>query len=179
MIRRPPRSTLFPYTTLFRSQQNPFVGTKPYQALLVILMMFDSTDLKNSNNSLYEYKPKGGDPQRWYAVRDLGSALGETARLDPKRNDPDIFERHKFVSAVRDHIVEFSYHGWHQELYKDRITPEEVQWAADLVGRVTDKQWSEAFDAAGYDPATAARFITAVKARIDEGRHVAPPVSTR
>src|SRR5256885_16381426 len=23
MIRRPPRSTLFPYTTLFRSQQNP------------------------------------------------------------------------------------------------------------------------------------------------------------
>ena len=160
-------------------QQNPFVGTKPYQALLVILMMFDSTDLKNSNNSLYEYKPKGGDPQRWYAVRDLGSALGETARLDPKRNDPDIFERHKFVSAVRDHIVEFSYHGWHQELYKDRITPEEVQWAADLVGRVTDKQWSEAFDAAGYDPATAARFITAVKARIDEGRHVAPPVSTR
>src|SRR2546422_1296581 len=25
MIRRPPRSTLFPYTTLFRSQQGPFV----------------------------------------------------------------------------------------------------------------------------------------------------------
>src|SRR5260370_13465093 len=24
MIRRPPRSTLFPYTTLFRSQRNPF-----------------------------------------------------------------------------------------------------------------------------------------------------------
>src|SRR5258708_21888303 len=24
MIRRPPRSTLFPYTTLFRSQANPF-----------------------------------------------------------------------------------------------------------------------------------------------------------
>src|SRR5256884_6061218 len=26
MIRRPPRSTLFPYTTLFRSQANPNVG---------------------------------------------------------------------------------------------------------------------------------------------------------
>src|SRR2546429_2564584 len=33
MIRRPPRSTLFPYTTLFRSTvkygQNPFQGTSP------------------------------------------------------------------------------------------------------------------------------------------------------
>src|SRR2546425_9199322 len=27
MIRRPPRSTLFPYTTLFRSPQNPRYGT--------------------------------------------------------------------------------------------------------------------------------------------------------
>src|SRR3712207_8455310 len=26
MIRRPPRSTLFPYTTLFRSRQQPFDG---------------------------------------------------------------------------------------------------------------------------------------------------------
>src|SRR3712207_7123700 len=26
MIRRPPRSTLFPYTTLFRSHKNPYTG---------------------------------------------------------------------------------------------------------------------------------------------------------
>src|SRR5258707_11931253 len=35
MIRRPPRSTLFPYTTLFRSL--PLDGTKPARALLVCL----------------------------------------------------------------------------------------------------------------------------------------------
>src|SRR2546422_6431380 len=28
MIRRPPRSTLFPYTTLFRSQHQPALGTQ-------------------------------------------------------------------------------------------------------------------------------------------------------
>ena len=28
MIRRPPRSTLFPYTTLFRSGRNPKTGEK-------------------------------------------------------------------------------------------------------------------------------------------------------
>src|SRR5690349_24055758 len=29
MLRRPPRSTLFPYTTLFRSQQPGTLGTEP------------------------------------------------------------------------------------------------------------------------------------------------------
>src|SRR2546425_3807667 len=29
MIRRPPRSTLFPYTTLFRSHRDPASGTAP------------------------------------------------------------------------------------------------------------------------------------------------------
>src|SRR2546426_2069403 len=29
MIRRPPRSTLFPYTTLFRSRVQPALGRKP------------------------------------------------------------------------------------------------------------------------------------------------------
>src|SRR2546427_9648555 len=30
MIRRPPRSTLFPYTTLFRSSVTPNAASKPY-----------------------------------------------------------------------------------------------------------------------------------------------------
>src|SRR2546425_5718068 len=42
MIRRPPRSTLFPYTTLFRSQVTPFGGfldsvIDRYSDLLVLL----------------------------------------------------------------------------------------------------------------------------------------------
>src|SRR2546429_1755332 len=31
MIRRPPRSTLFPYTTLFRSEPLPGLETEPYR----------------------------------------------------------------------------------------------------------------------------------------------------
>ena len=45
-------------------QQNPFVGTKPYQGLLVILLMFGSADLKNSNNSLYAYRRPDGTTER-------------------------------------------------------------------------------------------------------------------
>src|SRR5688572_32027068 len=37
MIRRPPRSTLFPYTTLFRSEQNDCAGAeKALQQLLLL-----------------------------------------------------------------------------------------------------------------------------------------------
>jgi hypothetical protein len=160
-------------------QENPFVGTKPYQGLLVILMLLDSSDLKNSNNSMYEFKPKEGWPRRWYVVRDLGTALGETGRLDPKRNDPDIFERHKFISGVHDGFVEFSYHGWHRELYRNRVMPDDVKWACDLTAQLTDRQWADAFTTAGYEPEVAARFIAALKARIDEGRHIDQQLSSR
>jgi hypothetical protein len=79
---------------------NPFVDTIPYYGLLVILLMFNSSDLKDSNNSLYEYRPaEGNPPQRWFVVRDIGTALGSTARLAPVRGDPDVFERLGFINA--------------------------------------------------------------------------------
>jgi len=152
-------------------QQNPFVGTRPFDGLLVILLMFESSDLKNSNNSLYEWK-HDGRVDRLYVVRDLGTALGESGRLDPKRNDPDLFARQQFIKGVSDGFVQFSYHGWHQELFAHRISVEDVKWACDLMGDVTDEQWREAFDAAGYEAEMAARFIATLKRRIDQGRGV-------
>ena len=49
----------------WRWEENPFVGTRPYQGLLVLLTMFNSTDLKNSNNTLYERRD-GDRVERWY-----------------------------------------------------------------------------------------------------------------
>ena len=151
-------------------QRNPFVGTKPYQGLLVILLLFNSSDLKNSNNSLFEYRD-GAKKERWYVVRDLGTALGETARLDPKRNDPDLFGKLRFIKRLHENgLVEFSYHGRHQELYLERITADDVKWACDRLSRLTDRQWSEAFKSAGYDDEPASRFLVTIKQRIDQGR---------
>lgn len=152
-------------------QQNPFVGTKPFQGLLVILMMFDSSDIKNVNNALYESTVSGG-VEKWYVVRDLGTALGETGRLKPKRGDPDLFERQAFITGVRDGFVEFDYHGWHRELLRNRITPEEVRWASDLMSGLSYTQWKDAFRAGGYDPAVADRFIRRVLAKVAEGSRV-------
>jgi hypothetical protein len=153
-------------------QQNPFVDTTPYRGLLVILMMFDSSDLKNSNNSLYELKEPREGAARWYVVRDIGTSLGETGRLDPKRNDPDLFARHKFIAGVRGRYVEFSYHGWHQELFRDRITVDDVRWASELLAKLSEEQWAGAFRAGQYKPDVAQRFIARLHEKIEEGRRL-------
>jgi hypothetical protein len=148
-------------------QQNPFVGMRPYQGLLAILIMFNSSDIKNENNALYDVKRHGDAVGEWYVVRDLGTALGETGRLAPQRGDPEIFAREPFITGVKDGFVQFNYHGWHQELLK-HITPDDVVWASDLLGRLSDRQWSDAFRAGGYTPEIADRFIDRLRQKIAE-----------
>jgi len=150
-------------------EENPLAGTKPYEGLLVILVMFNSADLKNSNNSLYEWTPPDGPPRRWYVVRDLGTSLGATGRLDPPPNNPAVFERHPFINGIRSGYVEFDYNAVHGDLVRHRITPDDVRWASHLVGRLTETQWNEAFRGAGYEPAVAERFIRRLQQKIREG----------
>jgi hypothetical protein len=138
---------------------------------LVILMMFDSSDIKNENNALYEVKGGRGRVEQWYVVRDLGTALGETGRLAPKRGDPDIFEREPFITGVKDGVVQFNCHCWHQELLK-QISLGDVAWASGLLGQLSDRQWSDAFRAGGYTPA-ADRFIGRLRQKVAEGRRLA------
>ena len=71
-------------------KDNPFIGTQAYNGLLVILITFNSWDLKDSTSTSYEVHD-GDTVGRWYVVRDLGAALGESARLAPKRNNIDRF----------------------------------------------------------------------------------------
>src|ERR1051325_7518506 len=146
-------------------QENPFVGQRPYQALLVILLMFNSSDLKNSNNTLYEYDDgSGGMAKQWYVVRDLGLALGRTGRIAPQRNNLAIFEQTRFITGTSGDLVHFGdYHGLHAELLRNRITRDDVAWAAALIGGLSERQWQDAFRAGGYPPALAARFIATLR----------------
>jgi hypothetical protein len=153
-------------------QQNAFVGTRPYHGLLVILLLFNSTDLKNSNNTLYERRGAAGVEQ-WLVVRDLGSALGGTGRLAPRRGDPEAFARHPFIKGVSRGFVEFNYHGWHQELIRGRITPADVAWVGELLGRLSDRQWIDAFRAGGYSGDAAAPYLQTIRSRLGEARQLA------
>ena len=151
-------------------QQNPFVGKRAYNGLLVVLLMFNSSDLKNENNALYQVRGES-NVKYWYVVRDLGTALGETARFAPQRGDPDIFERQPFILGVTAGFVRFNYHGWHQELLKT-IPAADVAFAADLLQQLTEQQWRDAFRAGGYSPSIAGRFIARLHQKIDEARRI-------
>ena len=149
-------------------QQNPFVGTHELNGLLVILLMFNSTDLKNDNNAIYKLPEPLEGGRRWFIVRDLGASLGETGSYYPRRNCLECFERHGFITAIDGEHVQFDYVGRHQELLS-MIRPADVQWAAKLMTRFTDAQWRDAFRAANYSDGDAERYIRRVKEKIDDG----------
>jgi hypothetical protein len=151
--------------------QNPFVGTQAYRGLLVLMMMLNSTDLKDDNNTIYERHDGKQVTGRWYVVKDLGATFGTTGRLDPKRNDVALFEQHRFITGVGHGRVTFAFKGRHQELLR-AITPEDVVWTCNRLARLTPTQWRDAFRAGGYDEATAARFIARIEQKIGEGQAV-------
>ena len=159
-------------------QRNPFVGTQPYQGLLVMLLLFNSSDLKNTNNTLYEHRV-GDMTEPWYVVRDLGTALGRTGRWAPRRGDATRYARDPFIVGVHDGIVEFGYQGWHQELIRNRISVADVHWAAARLGSLSDRQWRDAFLAGGFTPGAAEPFIAAVKDRIAQAEDIGLPQRTR
>ena len=158
--------------------ENAFVGTQAYRGLLVLMMILNSTDLKDDNNAVYERRKEDRLVGRWYAVKDLGATLGTTGRMDPKRNDIEAFEPHGFITGVRDGRVTFAFRGRHQELLRV-ITPDDVVWMCNRLARLTLAQWKDAFRAGGYEEALATRFIRRIQGKIAEGQALQPRAGGR
>jgi hypothetical protein len=150
-------------------RDNPFLGTRPFKGLLVLMMVLNSTDLKDVNNEVYEVVdgPREG-ARRWFVVKDLGASLGETGKMEPRRNYIDGFEREPFITGVNNGRVEFGFRGRHQDLLRP-ITTEDVAWTSRRLLAITDRQWRDAFRAGGFDDALAARFVARIKLKAHEG----------
>ena len=149
-------------------QQNPYVGTQPFRGLLVANLILNNWDLKASNNRVYLMGEGARPPTRRFVVQDLGAALGRTRWPTGNRNNIDAFEGQALIERVERGVVDFDYHGRHQELFKD-ITPADVVWTCRLLAQLTDKQWNDGFRAANYSESLRRRFIAKLKAKIQEG----------
>jgi hypothetical protein len=162
-------------------KENPFIGTRPFNGLLVVLLMLNSTDLKDDNNSLYEVKgPIPGassGARRWFVVRDLGAALGETGKLFPRRNWIDGFEQEAFITGVKDGRIEFAFTGRHREIL-DTIAAADLRWAAMRLQRLTDRQWRDAFRAANYTDDIRERYLRKIRQKIAEALEAADSAQT-
>ena len=152
----------------WRWRDNPFVDTEAFRGLLVAMLMLNSTDLKDDNNSIYQLTEPWDGAARWFVVRDVGAALVETGKLYPRRNWIDGFERQAFITRIDGERIEFDYDGRHQELMS-LIRPSDVRWAAQRMARLTDAQWRDAFRAANYADPIAERYITRIRQKIEDG----------
>lgn len=151
-------------------QRNPFVGTRQFNGLLALMMILNSTDLKNDNNELYEVVgTRREEAGHWYVVKDLGASLGETGRMDPRRGHIDSFEREPFVLRVDGGHVRFGFRGRHQELIQDRIGVDDVRWICERLQRMTDRQLRDAFRAGHFSDDATTRYIARLRQKIDEG----------
>jgi hypothetical protein len=165
---RPKLDALTREDDYWRWAENPFSGTRELKGLLVAMLMLNSTDLKDDNNSIYTTARRWDGARRWFVVRDVGAALGETGKLYPRRNWIEGFEQQGFITRIAGDAVEFDYDGRHQELLS-MITPADVRWAAQRMARLTAKQWRDAFRAGNYNDELTSRFLARIRQKIDDG----------
>jgi hypothetical protein len=57
----------------------------------------------------------------------------------------------------------------HRGLFDD-IPVADLVWIAERLDRLSEQQWNDAFRAAGYEPALAARFIRKIRANVAAAR---------
>jgi hypothetical protein len=163
--------------------ENEFVSTRPFKALLVANLILNNWDWKTSNNKVYEVRSPNQPARRLYVVQDLGASLGKTsfpAFLNwfpmrglgqGTRNDLAGFESQRLLKRVTADGVQFDYRGIHRQLL-DLVSAADVVWTCEILSRLSDEQWGDAFRAADYDGDQRQRYIRKIKAKIAEGLSV-------
>jgi hypothetical protein len=158
---------------------NPFAGTTPMHGLIAINLLFNNWDLKTSNNRVYRLEGSKAEPTQRYVVQDLGASLGRP-RVFPipvgTRNDLQDFETTPLIKAVHGSDVVLNYRGRHGEIL-DRLSVDDLIWACDLLNRLSDAQFDQAFTAAEYPPDVRRRYIKKVRDKIQEGLALRPLVA--
>jgi hypothetical protein len=166
--------------------ENPFVGARPYGGLIVVNLILNSWDWKTSNNKVYELAEPINGVRRRYVVRDLGASLGKTTyprilkwfRLrgfgQGTRNDLPGFESQGFITGLDGRRrPRFDYRGIYRDVI-ETVTIADIRWACDLLDRLTDTQWRDAFRAGGYSAEETKRYVAKIEAKIAQGLQMTP-----
>jgi hypothetical protein len=158
---------------------NPFVGTRPFKGLVLANLIFANWDYKADNNRIYRVKPPIGEASRIFVVQDLGASLGmQTPHLIHKlrlrslrgsKNRIEDFERTGFIRSVHGDRVEFDYQDRLDPGLFENISPADVRWVCNLFSRLSDRQWNDAFRAAGYQQELRERYIKKIKEKVAQG----------
>ena len=108
----------------------------------------------------------------------LANALGKTGSFFAKlpffgnapagsKGDPNGYSSQPFIDGVKNGQVAFHYLGKDPKAL-DGITVENARWMGNLLGRLSDKQLTDAFRAGGFSDAEIAIYVRAVRDRINQ-----------
>jgi len=174
---------------IWKWRQNPFLGTKEFNGLRVMMALINNWDLKDDNNSVYREKGRGSrEPgETIFMVSDLGASFG-TAGLNwtekISKGNLRSFSHSKFISKVAPEYVDFSapardsiirifdFPAYIKRLrlrwIGKRIPLADVRWVDRLLAQLSPDQIRDAFRAAGYTPEQVELFANVVQRRIAE-----------
>jgi hypothetical protein len=165
-------------------EDNPFLGTRELEGLRVVMALLKNWDLTEKNNDILTPKKTAG-PHIYY-VADLGATLGRTGTLlngmplfgntpstisfypGKAKGDPYAFTGERFIKEVRGGRVYFKIRRSHSRHRVNGVSVECARWMGALLGRLSDKQLTDAFCASGYSPAETALYVSILRARIIE-----------
>lgn len=169
---------------LWSWHSNPFMGTRELQGLKVLMALLNNWDLKEVNNKIARpSKKSGGDrDERIFYIADMGGTLGSTGSPFRKipgfgsapagsKGDPGAFANQVFIDGVKDGQVIFHYKGKDPKALEG-VTVENARWMGNLLGRLSDKQLSDAFRAGGFSEAEISTYVSAMRKRIDQLRNL-------
>ncbi|HSB10567.1 MAG TPA: hypothetical protein VLM38_13850 [Blastocatellia bacterium] len=165
---------------LWAWDQNPFNGTRDLQGLKVLMALLNNWDLKTENNKIARpNKKSGGDSElRVYYVADVGGTLGKTGSAFNKlpffgnapagsKGNASAYSEQPFIEGVRNGQVVFHYKGKDPKALEG-VTVENARWMGNLLGRLSDKQLTDAFRAGGFSDTEVTTYVRAMRARINE-----------
>ena len=162
---------------------NPFIGSRPFAALVTVNMLLNNWDLKTPNNKIYVGADDAGAPVRHYVVRDLGGSLGKARQprllawvpfmrqMQGTKNNLEDFERQGFVRRIEGERVTFDYSGLDGGLVNS-VTVEDLRWTCALLSRLSEAQWADAFRAGGYNSADTSRYVRKIQGKIAEAQRL-------
>ncbi|HYP13091.1 MAG TPA: hypothetical protein VEQ63_04145 [Bryobacteraceae bacterium] len=156
-------------------KKNPFLGSPELDGLKMMVMLtsnYDNKDARDEGSNTAIFTRGSGANQEWiFAVSDWGSTMGKWGNfLVWNRWDCEGYldQSAGFVKGVEEGEVQFGFDGKHDDKFKDDITPDDVRWLMQYLGRVTDAQIRTGLEVSGATPAEVECYARAVRMRINQ-----------
>jgi hypothetical protein len=159
-------------------EKNPFDGTRELDGLKTLMALVHNVDLSQLNNRIARIKKNDKDPHPdIYYVNDLGASLGSTGAwytrfpwLDKARSEskgvPKDYVKNGFISKVKNGEVDFHITRRMANRILDGVKVENARWMGNLLGRLSEKQLTDAFRASGFTESEVTVYVGEIRKRI-------------